>query len=97
GGAARGVDPNHTTRGAGGRRRRARFAPHQSGAPRCGYIAANADRPEASAAMEQPAPADGAARWEHFPHLADIGVRGLGPTKEAAFEQAAVALTAALT
>ena len=27
--------------------------------------------------------------WEHFPHVADMGVRGLGPTKEAAFEEAA--------
>ncbi|MFQ5985140.1 MAG: archease [Alphaproteobacteria bacterium] len=35
----------------------------------------------------------GEARWEHFPHEADIGVRGLGPTKAAAFEQAALALT----
>lgn len=35
-----------------------------------------------------------AARWEHFDHGADIGVRGLGPTKAAAFEQAALALTA---
>ena len=34
-------------------------------------------------------------RWEHFPHGADIGVRGHGPTREAAFEQAALALTAA--
>jgi SHS2 domain-containing protein len=33
--------------------------------------------------------------WEHFPHGADIGVRGFGPTRERAFEQAAVALTAA--
>jgi len=32
--------------------------------------------------------------WEHFPHGADIGVRGLGETREAAFEQAALALTA---
>ena len=23
--------------------------------------------------------------WEHFPHEADIGVRGIGLTKEAAF------------
>jgi tRNA nucleotidyltransferase (CCA-adding enzyme) len=38
-----------------------------------------------------------AARWEHFPHDADIGVRGHGPTPEAAFEQAAVALTAVVT
>lgn len=36
-------------------------------------------------------------RWEHFSHVGDIGVRGFGPTQEAAFEQAAVALTAAIT
>lgn len=36
-------------------------------------------------------------RWQHFSHAADIGVRGLGPTKEAAFEQAAIALTAVIT
>ena len=35
--------------------------------------------------------------WEHFPHEADIGVRGVGATKEEAFEQAAVALTAVVT
>jgi len=34
------------------------------------------------------------ARWEHFEHGADIGVRGIAPTKEGAFEQAALALTA---
>lgn len=33
--------------------------------------------------------------WEHFPHGADVGVRGIGRTREQAFEQAAVALTAA--
>lgn len=33
-------------------------------------------------------------RWEHFPHGADIGVRGFGPTMAAAFEQAALAMTA---
>ena len=32
--------------------------------------------------------------WEHFPHDADVGVRGFGPTVERAFEQAALALTA---
>ena len=37
------------------------------------------------------------ARWEHFPHDADIGVRGYGPTIAAAFEQAALALTAVVT
>jgi len=31
-------------------------------------------------------------RWEHFPHDADIGVRGFGDTLAAAFEQAALAL-----
>ncbi len=35
--------------------------------------------------------------WEHFPHGADIGVRGTGPTREEAFEQAALALTAVVT
>ena len=34
---------------------------------------------------------------ELFPHGADIGVRGIGPTRAAAFEQAAVALTMAVT
>jgi tRNA nucleotidyltransferase (CCA-adding enzyme) len=33
-------------------------------------------------------------RWEHFPHGADIGVRGYGPTRADAFAQAALALTA---
>jgi len=33
-------------------------------------------------------------RWEHFRHGADIGVRGLGRTREQAFEQAALALAA---
>ena len=37
------------------------------------------------------------ARWEHFPHQADVGVRGLGATLEQAFEQAALALTAVIT
>ncbi len=42
-------------------------------------------------------PSSPAARWEHFPHGADIGLRGFGATPEEAFEQAAVALTAAVT
>lgn len=37
------------------------------------------------------------ACWEHFDHGADIGVRGLAPTKAGAFEQAALALTAVIT
>src|SRR5262252_1868761 len=35
--------------------------------------------------------------WEHFPHAADIGVRGRGATKAEAFEQVALALTAVVT
>jgi SHS2 domain-containing protein len=35
--------------------------------------------------------------WEHFPHGADVGVRGIGATREDAFAQAALALTAVLT
>lgn len=40
--------------------------------------------------------ADSKGHWEHFRH-ADVGVRGIGPTKEAAFEQAAAAMTAVIT
>ena len=39
----------------------------------------------------------GRAGWEHFPHDADVGVRGFGATAAAAFEQAALALTAVVT
>ena len=35
--------------------------------------------------------------WEHFAHEADVGVRGYGPSLAAAFEQAALAMTAAIT
>ena len=38
-----------------------------------------------------------ATRWEHFPHEADVGIRGLGRTPEESFEQAAIALTAVIT
>jgi tRNA nucleotidyltransferase (CCA-adding enzyme) len=34
--------------------------------------------------------------WSHFPHGADLGVRGVGATREEAFEQAALALSAAI-
>lgn len=37
------------------------------------------------------------ARWEHFEHGADIGVRGVGPTLASAFEQIALALTGVVT
>ena len=39
----------------------------------------------------------GPARWEHFSHQADIGVRGIGASREEAFEQAALALAAVVT
>jgi SHS2 domain-containing protein len=35
--------------------------------------------------------------WEHFHHEADIGVLGRGDSVEAAFEAAAIALTAVIT
>jgi tRNA nucleotidyltransferase (CCA-adding enzyme) len=36
-------------------------------------------------------------RWEHFPHQADVGVRGYGSSLAAAFEQVARAMTAVIT
>lgn len=36
-------------------------------------------------------------RWEHFPHGADIGIRGIGQSPAEAFEHAALALTAVIT
>lgn len=32
--------------------------------------------------------------WEHYSHSADMGVRGFGPTRDEAFAQAALAMTA---
>jgi SHS2 domain-containing protein len=40
---------------------------------------------------------EGTPRWEHFPHDADVGVRGFGKTAAEAFERAAQALTAVVT
>jgi SHS2 domain-containing protein len=37
------------------------------------------------------------SHWELLPHGSDIGVRGIGDSKAAAFEQAALALTAVIT
>lgn len=37
------------------------------------------------------------SRWEHFSHGADIGVRGIGASREEAFEQTALALIAVIT
>lgn len=34
--------------------------------------------------------------WEHYPHGADIGIRGYGDSITTAFEQAALALTAVI-
>lgn len=34
--------------------------------------------------------------WQHYSHEADWGVRGIGSTKEEAFEEAAIGLTALL-
>lgn len=38
-----------------------------------------------------------AGKWEHFPHDADMGVRGFGDTLEEAFEQGARAMTGVIT
>lgn len=38
----------------------------------------------------------GGERWEHFPHGADVGIRGIGPTPASAFAQAALAMTAVI-
>lgn len=35
--------------------------------------------------------------WRHFPHEADLGLCGWGPTLAVAFEEAGLALTAAIT
>jgi len=40
---------------------------------------------------------DTTTHWEHFPHEADMGVRGVGRTREQAFEQAALALMSVIT
>ena len=40
---------------------------------------------------------NGSLKAIHFSHDADIGVCGVGPTLEAAFEQAALAMTAVMT
>jgi SHS2 domain-containing protein len=44
--------------------------------------------------VPSPLPLAACAGWEHFPHGADIGVRGCGATPADAFAQAGVALTA---
>ena len=42
-------------------------------------------------------PHDMIARWEHFEHEADMGLRGFGATAAEAFEQTALALSAVVT
>jgi tRNA nucleotidyltransferase (CCA-adding enzyme) len=49
-----------------------------------------------SAEISPAKPSRNTPRWEHFPHEADMGVRGYGATLEEAFAQAALALTAAI-
>ncbi|GAB4176149.1 MAG: archease [Rhodocyclaceae bacterium] len=47
--------------------------------------------------MPEPCTSARRARWEHFSHASDIGVRGIGASREEAFAQAALALTAVMT
>jgi SHS2 domain-containing protein len=47
-------------------------------------------------ALEATVSGSDAMVWGHFPHGADIGVRGIGATRSQAFEQAALALTAVI-
>jgi len=47
--------------------------------------------------MSSALPAEQSGKWEHFPHDADVGLRGSGATPAEAFEQAACALTAVVT
>lgn len=44
-----------------------------------------------------PGPVSALRRWEHFDHMADMGVRGIGPSREAAFEEAANAMCSTIT
>lgn len=47
--------------------------------------------------LESENPVSAKTGWEHFPHVADIGVRGFGNTVAEAFENAALALTSIVT
>ena len=47
--------------------------------------------------MDTAASSGPSARWEHYAHGADIGVRGIGPSRACAFEQAGLALTAVIS
>jgi SHS2 domain-containing protein len=58
---------------------------------------AHEDRAEAAGGGPPAGDARETGRWEHFAHDADVGVRGVGATRDEAFEQAALALTAVVT
>jgi len=47
--------------------------------------------------MSSALPTEQSGKWEHFPHDADVGLRGWGATPAEAFEQAAHALSAIIT
>lgn len=47
--------------------------------------------------MSSALPTEQRGKWEHFPHDADVGLRGWGATPAEAFEQAAHALSAIIT
>ena len=47
--------------------------------------------------MSSALPTEQRRKWEHFPHDADVGLRGWGATPAEAFEQAACALMAVVT
>ena len=47
--------------------------------------------------MAMPEEISSSRGWRHFPHEADLGLCGWGPTLAAAFEEAGLALTAAVT
>jgi SHS2 domain-containing protein len=56
--------------------------------------AKNESRPTENRGGETPGVME---RWEHFPHEADMGIRGFGSTPARAFEQGALAMTAVVT
>jgi SHS2 domain-containing protein len=47
--------------------------------------------------LTMPQKSESNPRWEHFAHDADMGIRGIGATPAAAFEQGAMALTGLMT
>jgi len=45
-------------------------------------------------ARQRPLAAAARGHWQHYPHDADVGIRGCGMSRAVAFEQAALAMTA---